>query len=193
VSSKSSNTNWRDKLKQARLPEAVVEIVLRGDLAVEHEQLTRQLEDIKSRPATSLAGSGAGPVEERLFELANEMRESVLAFTLRALPRGKRPGDRRPSWRELREQYPPREKNGEIVREDILAGFVNAADFPEPLVKASVVDPELTDDDWADLMPSITDGQFDELVNAAWNLNRGKVDIPFSSAGSETTPTSGVE
>jgi hypothetical protein len=128
VSSKSSNTNWRDKLKQARLPEAVVEIVLRGDLAVEHEQLTRELEDIKSRPATSLAGSGAGPVEERLFELANEMRESVLAFTLRALPRSKRPGDRRPSWRELREQYPPREKNGEVLREDIMAGFVNAAD-----------------------------------------------------------------
>jgi hypothetical protein len=193
VSSKSSNNDWRDKLKQARLPEAVVEIVLRGDLAVEHEQLTRELEDIKSRPATSLAGSGAGPIEERLFQLATEMRESVLAFTLRALPRSKRPGDRRPSWRELREQYPPREKNGEVLREDIMAGFVNAAEFPEPLVKASVVDPELTDADWAELMPSITDGQFDELVNAAWSLNRGKVDIPFSSAVSVTIPNSGVE
>jgi hypothetical protein len=193
VSSKSKNTDWRDKLRQARLPETVVQIVLRGDLAAEHEQLTRELADIKSRPAASLAGTGAGPIEDRLAAIADEMRDSVLAFTLRALPRSKRPGDRRPSWRELREQHPPREKNGEMLREDIIAGFVNAGDFPEPLVKASVVDPELSDDDWAELMPNISDGQFDELVNAAWTLNRGKVDIPFSSAGSATMPTSGVE
>lgn len=185
-------TDWRDKLKQARLPEAVVPIVLRGDLAAEHEQLTRQLEELRARGATSLAGAGTGRVEDRLREIADEMRESVVEFTLRALPRAKRPGDRRPSWRELREQYPPREKNGEMVREDIMAGFVNALLFPEPLVKASVVDPELTDDDWAELLPSISDGQFDELVNAAWTLNRGKVDIPFSSGGSATIPNSDV-
>lgn len=193
MSNKSRNADWRDKIKQARLPEVVVKIALRGDLAVEHEQLTAQLNDLKARPAPSLAGTGTGPIEDRLEALANEMRESVIEFTLRALPRGKRPGDRRPSWRELREQYPPREKNGEMLREDIMAGFVNAADFPEPLVKASVVDPELTEVDWVDLMPNITDGQFDELVNAAWTLNRGKVDIPFSSAGLETTPTSAAE
>lgn len=185
-------TEWRDKLKQARLPEAVVPIVLRGDLAAEHEQLTRQLDEAKSRGPSSLAGSGAGRIEDRLREIADEMRESVVEFTLRALPRTKRPNDRRPSWRELREQYPPREKNGEMLREDILAGFVDALQFPEPLVRASVISPELTDDDWDELLPNISDGQFDELVNAAWTLNRGKIDIPFSSAGSGTTPTSGV-
>lgn len=187
------STDWRDKLKQARLPEAVVPIVLRGDLAAEHEQLTRQLDEARARGASSLAGSGTGRIEDRLREIADDMRDSVVEFTLRALPRAKRPGDRRPSWRELREQYPPREKNGEMLREDIMAGFVNAVQFPEPLVKASVVDPELSDEDWAELMPNISDGQFDELVNAAWTLNRGKVDIPFSPGGSATTPTTGVE
>jgi hypothetical protein len=185
--------DWRDKLKQARLPEAVVPIVLRGDLAAEHEQLTRQLEDAKSRKANSLAGSGTGQIEDRLREIADEMRDSVVEFTLRALPRVKRPGDRRPSWRELREQYPPREKNGDMLREDILAGFVDAKAFPEPLVKASIISPELTDDDWDELLPNISDGQFDVLVDAAWTLNRGKVEIPFSSAGSAPTPTTDDE
>lgn len=183
--------DWRDKVKQARLPETTVQLVLRGDLAAEHEQLTRQLKE--AREATSLAGDGSGRIIERLDEIAAEIRDSAIELTLRALPRAKRPGDRRPTFRQLKEQYPPREKNGEMVREDMLAGFINAELFPEPLVKASVVEPELSDEDWDELMPNISDGQFEELVTAAWNLNRGKVNIPFSYGGSAKTPTSGAE
>lgn len=183
-------TDWRDKLKAARLPEAVVPVVLRGDLAAEHERLRRILEDAKDRKTDSLAGSGVAELEDQLRSVEGEMRESVIEFRLRALPRTRRPGDDRPSFAELKAQHPPRETNGEMVREDIMAGFVNAETFPDPLVRWSIVDPPLTDDDWDTL--DLSQGQFDELVTAAWNLNQGKVDIPFSSAGSATTRSSGA-
>lgn len=183
--------SWREKLKAARLPEAVVPIVMRGDLAAERERLQRQVDEAKARKADSLAGAGTADLEERLREVADEMRESVVEFRLRALPRTKRPGDSRASFAELKAAHPPRETNGEMIREDIMAGFVNAETFPDPLVKASIVDPPLTDEDWDNL--DISQGQFDELVTAAWTLNQGRVDIPFSSAASATTSTSAGE
>lgn len=182
---------WREKLKAARLPEAVVPIVLRADLAAERDQLRRQLDEAKARKGDSLAGSGTAHLEDRLRALGDEMRESVMEFRLRALPRSKRAGDRRPSFAELKALHPPREKDGEMIREDIMAGFVNAETFPDPLVRHCIVDPPLSDEDWDNL--ELSQGQFDELVSAAWNLNQGRVDIPFSSAASATTSTSGSE
>jgi hypothetical protein len=181
-------THWRDKIKAARLPETVVPVVLRADLAAEREQLLRQLEAVREVKATSLAGSGTAELEQRITNLTEQMRDSVVEFRLRALPRTRRPGDHRPSFAELKAQHPVREENGELRREDIMAGFVNAETFPDPLVRHSIVDPPLTDEDWEQL--ELSQGQFDELVNAAWQLNQGKVDIPFSYAASEKTPTS---
>lgn len=184
-----TDMGWKDKLKAARLPETVVPVVLRGDLAAEYELLQRQVEESKSQARTSLAGWGAGELEQRLEEVAVEMRDSVLEFRLRALPRTRKPTDDRPSFAELKAAHPPREKDGNMLREDIMAGFINAETFPDPLVRHSIIDPPLSDEDWACL--ELSQGQFDELVTAAWQLNQGKVDIPFLSAASATTSTSG--
>lgn len=173
-------TDWRDKLKAARLPERTVPIVLRGDLAAEHERITRELEQAKARKADSLAGSGTGELEEQLHRVEDEMRDSVVEFRLRALPRAKRPGDNRPSWRELKEQHPPREKDGMMLTEDRVAGGMNIETVAEPLVRVSIVEPgDITDADWANLMATLTDRQFDDLVQAAWQLNQDSVDLPF--------------
>lgn len=182
---------WKDKIKNARLPEATVRIALRGDLAAEYDQLLMQIEQAKARKANTLAGSGVAVLEDRLAAVIEEMQDSVIEFKLRALPRTKKHGDRRPSFAELKKLHPPREVNGEMSREDIMAGFVNAETFADPLVRNSIVDPPLDDDDWDEL--EISQGQFDELVSAAWTLNQGRVDIPFSRAGSQTTPSSGSE
>jgi hypothetical protein len=185
---KMTKPHWRDKIKAARLPETIVPVVLRGDLAAEHELLKRQLDEAKEHKSTSLAGAGTAELEDRLTAVAEQMRESIVEFRLRALPRTRRPGDHRPSFAELKAQHPPREKGGEMLREDMMAGFVNSETFPDPLVRHSIVDPPLTDEDW-DLL-DLSQGQFDELVGAAWLLNQGKVDIPFSFAGSAAIPSS---
>jgi hypothetical protein len=184
-------SDWRDKIKQARLPEVTVPIVTRGDLAAEHEAAVDALEKARATKASSLAGSGTGALEERIREIEAESRDSVIEFRLRALPRTKRPGDDRVSWTELTAQHPPREKDGEMVLEDRLAGGVNVLSIAEPLVRVSVVEPsDMTDADFDDLLPALTGRQFDELVKAAWDLNQGRVDIPFWSGGSEMTLTS---
>lgn len=183
------SVHWRDKIKAARLPETVVPVVLRADLAAEREQLQRDLDEARERGATSLAGAGTAELEQRLRQVSEEMRDSVINFRLRALPRSRRPGDHRPSFTELKAQHPPREKDGDMLREDVLAGFINSETFPDPLVRHSIVDPPLTEEDWEQL--ELSQGQFDELVTAAWVLNQGKVDVPFLSAGSAATPTSG--
>ncbi len=173
-------SDWRDKLKAAKLPEKMVPIVMRGDLAAEHERLTAELEKARTAKANSIAGTGTGELEEQLHRVEEQMRDSVVEFRLRALPRTKRPGDPRPSWTELKAQHPPREKDGEMLIDDRLAGGVNAEAVAEPLARISIVEPDdITDADWAALMASLTDRQFDDLVKAAWDLNQGRIDIPF--------------
>jgi hypothetical protein len=112
------------------------------------------------------------------------MREHTYPFRLRAMTRH--------AWRALVNEHQPREKDGEVLPEDRLAG-VNRETFFEPLVRASIVDPELSDEDWPQLLDTLTDRQFEELVSAAWDLNQGKVDIPFSRAAWQTRRSSDGE
>lgn len=182
---------WRDKVKTARLPEETVPVVMRGDLAGEHEQLVEEIEKARERGSTSLAGAGTAILEERLRAIEAEMQDSVVAIKLRALPKAKRADDQRPTWRELCNEHPPRVEDDVVNVRDRLAGGVNADTFPEPLLRASIVAmdedeaPDLGDAAWAELMAAVTDGQFDRLVSAAWGLNRGTVDVPFWSADSK--------
>jgi hypothetical protein len=186
--------SWRDKVKNARLPELTVKLVMRGDLQVEHERLVAEIEQAKEKKADSLAGKGTAALEKRLREIEAEADGSVVEFRLRGLPRSKRAGDVRPTWVELSEGHPPRVEDGIMDARDRLMGGQNMDTFPEPFVRASIVaidgdESPLTDGDWAELMGSITDYQFDQLVNGAWELNQREVSVPFWSGGSKPTPT----
>ncbi len=186
--SNKSKQDWKAKLASARLPEAVVAVVLRADLAAEHDSILREIEQAEAVKGNSLAGSGTADLRTRLTEIEAEMGESVVEFRLRALPRTTRPSDARPSFADLKAQHPPRQDGDNLVREDVLAGFVNSATFPDPLVRWSIIDPELSEAEWDDL--PLSQGQFDQLVEAAWELNQGKVNVPFSSTGSKQSRSS---
>ena len=176
--------NWRDKMHAAELPEKVVPLMMRGALAAEHERVREELEQAKAKKGTSLAGTGTGALEEQLQRIEEEAKDSIIEFRLRALPRAKRPGDPRLTWSELKQQHPPRYKDDDMLIEDRMAGSLNRDSIAEPLLRWSIVDPDdITDADWASLMASITDAQFDQLVAAAWALVNSPVDIPFSPGG----------
>lgn len=180
-------SDWRDKIKAARLPEATVAIVTRSDLVAEHESITRELTKAEAFKATSLAGTGSSPLKERLAALEAEMVDSILELRLRALPRAKRPGETRPTWSEFKAQFPPREKDGEMLMADRIAGGLNVDAAAEPLARISVIEPDdMTDADWDEFVPALSDKQFDDIVSTAWALNESRINIPFSSAGSET-------
>lgn len=148
------------------------------DLLDEYERLTKPA----AEQATSLAGSAPTVESPRLAELRDLLAEYEVQFRLRGLD------SRR--WNKLVAAHPPRlDTDGTINKEDRSIG-ANMETFPDALVRAATVSPELDDDDWAALLGddetegSLTPGQLDELSAAAFSLAKVGPDIPFSSSGS---------
>lgn len=172
----STGKSFKSVLAEAKLPECTVQLCLRGDLVAEHEAAERELEQAQKTPADSLAGTGAGPIAQRIEDLEAQMQDSTYTFRLRALPR--------PEWRALCAAHPPRRgEDNEILPEDRM--LINTATFFDDLIRASLIDPaDLSDDDFRQFIDALTDRQFEDLWEAAWGLNRREVDIPFSRAAS---------
>jgi hypothetical protein len=184
VSGKGTLKTFKAMLAEAKLPEATVLICLRGDLAADHETAERELEQAEKRGADSLAGSGVGELVDRIEALEADMREHTYEFRLRALPR--------PQWRQLCTEHPPRKaEDGSVVDTDRIG--VNAETFYDAIIRACLIDPELTDQEFEQLVGALTDRQFDELADAAWGLNRREVDVPFSHAASRMKRASSGE
>jgi hypothetical protein len=180
VSGKSTLKNFKAMLAEAKLPETTVPTCLRGDLTAQHEQLNEELELLEKKAVDSLAGNGGAELAERITELEDEMRDSTYPIKLRALPR--------PDFRAFLADFPPRaDAEGKVTDDlDRAYGFDTEAGFVE-LVRRSIVDPELDADDFGDLMGKLTDNQFDSLAVAAWRINKGDIDVPFSRAASRLT------
>jgi hypothetical protein len=165
-------------LADAHLPERTVPICLRGDLVAEHERLERKLEEAQRRPADSLEGNGVGELVDAIMALEGRMQEATVNFRLRALPK--------PAWRALVVGHPPRKTDEGDPHPEDLAGF-NTETFFDAITRACLVDPVVDDEAW-ELMAGdtgrLTDRQLGRLADAAWTVNRGDVDIPFSRAAS---------
>lgn len=167
-------------VRGAKLREGTVSVCLAGDLVGEWEALAEQLAQIPA--GDSMAGSGAGPIRERMNELCGQMLEQTVEFTLTALPRR--------LFRELKAAHPPRrDAEGKLL--DPRDGLgVNYDTFMDALVRAAIVEPKLDDETLTLLLDErLTDRQYEDLTDVAWNLNRQTVSIPFLQAVSPS-PTS---
>lgn len=170
-------------------PETVVPICLRGHLQAEWDELQQQLNAMPGDDDRALMSERAAKrrVAERMEELRREMAAGTIPFRLRALRRRRTADTPRGEavWHELIEKHPPRkDKDGKPDPRDLALGF-NTATFFDALVRVSIVDPQLTDEQWEALNAKLTDGQFETLAAAAFKLNRGGVDVPFSRAVSK--------
>lgn len=172
-------------LANAKLPEEIVKVCLRADLAAEHEQLDEQLAKLLDNPPAKLGGDGRGELRQRIEALEAEMTAATYPFRLRGLSRR--------AWEKFKIAYPPRtEPDGSFNRGDLLLG-ANGETVWEPLIRRCIVDPVLSDAQWEDLLEKITDKQFDDLAGAAWKLCRRDVDVPFSHAVSRLSQPSDGE
>jgi len=191
--------SFTDLLKGAKLPEASHPVCLRADLTAEFEAAERELERLRKEApqADSLAGSPTRVLVRRIEEIQQDMTAATYVFRLRALPKSK--------WRALVAAYPPRkDEKGEPLPEDAQIGIHKEA-FLDALIKVSVVDPEITEEQWRKLIGdsddekrqlkaegkeeeieegALTDRQYSDLCDEAWFLNRGEVSVPFSRAAS---------
>lgn len=164
------------------LAERVIPVCMRADLAAEHEALDSELQELAEKPAAKFSGDGRGELQQRIRDLEEQMRGATYPFRLRAMPQRR--------FKAFRDEHPPRrdEKDDIDQRDGVL--FVNTETIWEPLTRACLIDPQLDDPAWERLIESLTNRQFEELAWAAWTLNRGEIDVPFSLAASELTASS---
>jgi hypothetical protein len=183
-------SDFKKLLSEAKLPERSVQVCLRPDLAAEYEQAERELEQTQENPVNSLAGDPRVPqLLSRMDGLREEMRGHTRTFLFRALPRR--------AWRELVAEHPPRQ----TVEEDGTIGVnqmdrtlgINGETFFDAIIRRCLVSPELDEEDWEVLSDKLTDRQFDLLSDAAWSVNRGEFDIPFSRLASRLSQASATE
>jgi hypothetical protein len=165
----------------AQLPEREVPVCLRADLFARMEGLSRQLAEAESRRELaneSLASvSPSRELATQLDALRQEMLEHTLTFHLRALPRRK--------FRAMGLEFPPRPSNAF----DAMKGM-NIEAAAEALVRRCLVTPVLDEEDWAALDEKLSDGQWQELANAAWAINDRDVEVPFLRTASRILQTS---
>ena len=147
-----------EALKNAKLPETVVPVCLDAS-AIE---AYREAEAEARRAASdSLAGKPEIPAE-----LVERVESSTIRFTMRALPRRQ--------WTDLVKNHPPRKDH----REDRQVGF-NEETLYEALVRACIVEPVPSDEEWAQIDEVLTEGEWIRLVQTAQTLNLVGSKLPF--------------
>lgn len=145
-------------LKGAKLPETVLPVCLDASAIEAYREA-----EMEARRAASDSLAGKPEVPE---DLAARVEESTIRFTLRALPRRE--------WTDLVKNHPPRKDD----REDRQVGF-NSDTLYEALVRACIVDPVPTDEEWAQIDAVLTEGEWLRLVTTAQALNLKGTALPF--------------
>jgi len=171
-------------IRGGKLRTATFDVCLDPDLVEAYEALQDEKERQIERKRDSLAGGATVELDEQISALLEEMRDNTLTLTFKALPR--------PSFRALMDAHPARkDEDGQLThpQQDYIGA--NADTFFHALIPIALVEPKLSPEDLRILLEEkLTDRQWDDLTTVVWNVNRKKVDLPFSSAGSRTTQTS---
>ncbi|MBN6054513.1 hypothetical protein JYK22_21405, partial [Nonomuraea sp. RK-328] len=164
-------TTIDDILGQIKLPERVYNLCLRADLRSEWEQAEQELARAEAQARDSLAGMSAAGKQtaKRIQELEAEMAEHTVSIRLRALPHK--------GWSDLLAKHPP--------REDTDDGAFNADTFGVGLLSACAVDPAMSEEQAGALIDRLTIGQWNDLFNTLWLLNRSGDEVPKSRRASE--------
>ena len=115
----------------------------------------------------------ANRIRDRIEQLEDEMAASEVVFTFTAMGRHE--------FMRLKAKHRPR-------REDRSDGAdFNMDTFPPALIAATCSDPQMTEDEGAELCERLSDGQFTKLWNAAIGVNVGDDSSPKSVRRSATT------
>lgn len=170
-----------DIIASATPAERDVKICVAGALNARFAVLDAELQDLQQRRFVGDSLGEADPrraIAEEMENLREQMKADEHTFTMRALPPK--------AWSDLRAAHGPRE--GRMER-------FNPETLPSALIAASCVrvdgeDVELSTDKVGELFDVLNEGQRDELFEAAWEANTGRVSVPFSAAASVVRQTS---
>lgn len=167
--------NLDDKLAAAALAEHTEKVCLNSKLMAElavAERLAVTAETASKARAERDAETAANRREVRKYrEAADALRaqvdEQAVELHFRALPF--------PDYNQLVIDHPPRQGD----KGDGYYGFNVATMFPA-LVRACLVDPDLSDEQWERLLAVLNDVTWDRVARAALQVNRGEdARVPF--------------
>jgi hypothetical protein len=187
-----------EKLAAAQRIQDSMMVYLPGPLRAEWNRIKEEYDRVKATSAQSGSAMLTGDpklkaLAAQLADLEEQMQENAIEVTVQALRRQRTPATPKSekTWQELVNEHPPRKgKDGKPLPED--APGVNMETFPEPLIRASITGPDLSEQEWDDLLYEyMTDRQYDQLFGVCWRLNKERIDVPFSFAASKTL-TSGT-
>lgn len=169
-----------ERIRNGKLRTGTYDVCLDETLVEEYEDLIQQRDAALEQTRNSLAGGAAPELDAQIGELLERIQEATLTLTFQALSR--------PRFRQLVDAYPPRkDEDGNLTHAEDVRG-VNVDAFTERVIPLSLIDPKLDPDTLKLLLEEhVNDRQYWDLANVVWDLNRGKVDLPFSSAASAKT------
>jgi hypothetical protein len=155
-------------LKRAKARESVVSLCLAGDEVAEVERLERKLGELSSdwAPSSMADSNPAEKIAKQIKAARDRMRKSEVEFRLRSL------GAK--AWSDLVAAHPSKNKNE--------AWDPNT--FPQALLAACCVDPEMKPADVDALFEVLNEGQRNEILQAAYDVNAEATSIPFSVSAS---------
>jgi hypothetical protein len=175
-------------------PEKIVEFCTDIGLQSEWEAAGEELNTLRKREQVDARMTGESKavraLKARIQELENRMLDSIVVFTLRALPRKR--------WVELEEEHPPRDDNEDDKRYGVnVSTFIDAV-MVEPGTVASVrykASGERVDFDaageWQALADDMSNAQWEQFAIPLLLVNRGTVTPGFNRAAWQKTPSSG--
>ena len=180
-------------------PEKRVEVCLDGSLQAEWEAAEAALSEARQRKLldTRLGDSVHG-LAEAVREIEDKARAESVTFLLRGMPRH--------VWDAFVADHPEREDNEldkaygyntETIFDAVLGHKVPAAvsgDVQPTIVSVTKQDGTLvkfTPDEWQAFADELTNAQYGSFQVAVNEINRGRVNVPFSPAAYRETRSSG--
>lgn len=185
-------TSLDQLLADADFPTQVISICLKGSLLAEWDAANDDLTRAEAAREAAVAkkmpmGAPTRDVQDAqdvLTGIEERMRAASIDIHMTAMSTT--------AYQKLAALHPPKVSDeGVPDLLDARMGF-NRDTFWKPLIRACTTAPNMTDDQFDRLMDRLTFRQFDMIAGAAYSLNK-ETDgqLPFSSAVSEVTPSSG--
>jgi len=160
-------------------PRRSVYVTQRADLLEEQGRLQKAVAVAIRDDMSSNKGPTAPKLRSELSQIEDEIRESEFEFTFEAL------GSQ--EYTKLKAAHPPSAKD----RKNRLD--FNSDTFPQRLIAACCVEPEISAEQAEQLLSTLTEGQVTKLWNCAIAVNVGADDAPKSvmpSAPADSSETS---
>lgn len=153
--------------------EKAVTLITDGSLLAEHERLSAELEQAVARGANSLAGNtDARTIAEQVRALEAQIDQATVTIRVRGIGRNR--------FRRLLDEHKAADGSDEVFDPD---------SFPVALVAACSLDPVMSEAEARDLADLLTDGQWQELFDAAFLACREVDEVPFSVLASAVAPS----